>query len=138
MAKAAKFDLADVDWSEVEKLAKDMKEIRQRTKPAMQKATRKSATSIRDDARVRILNQTRPVTTRKYPARITYEELIANATKVAFEVGPIKRGQGYLGHIFEFGSVNSPPMPHMVPAYWAEIVRYEENMADAIENAVLG
>lgn len=44
---------------------------------------------------------------RFYPATIDYSQL-PGAT-IDFEVGPRRKGQGNLGPILEFGSVNNPP-----------------------------
>lgn len=133
-------DWASADWSEVEKMIKDITTIRSRLKPAMTRATRKSAVRVRDDARVRIKAITTGRTTYKYPSTITYDLTKANGVEVVAEIGPdrhIKGKQGFLGHLLENGTVKSPPKPHLVPALVAETDHYEAAMADEAEKVTL-
>lgn len=39
---------------------------------------------------------------------------------VVAEIGPEKGGQGSLGHLFEYGSANTAPKPHLGPALDSE------------------
>lgn len=50
-----------------------------------------------------------------YAKAITAEVKIESG-RVVGEFGPVKGGQGSLGHILEFGSAVSPPHPHLLPA----------------------
>lgn len=59
-----------------------------------------------------------------YRDSISYD-ITRGATWVEAEVGPDKdRRQGSLGNIFEFGTNDTPPIPHMMPAADLEEPRF--------------
>lgn len=55
-----------------------------------------------------------------YPATITYDVEVT-PKGVSAEIGPGRTGQGPLGPILEFGTVNNPPRPHLLPALEREV-----------------
>lgn len=64
----------------------------------------------------------------RLPYSITYDsDLIGQ--RIDGEVGPDKdRPQGALGNLFEYGSVNNPPIPGGAPALETERPKYERAM----------
>lgn len=135
---AAVRDGVDVDMTGVLLAAADLKLIRSRLQPEMRQATSKSAMNIRNGARARWTSMTSGRTTGKYPATITMEVTVANASMVRAEIGPEKGKIGSLGHIFEFGTSRSGGKPHLVPAWEAEVDPYTLAMAVAADRAVFG
>jgi len=65
-------------------------------------------------------------------ASVTYETAGTSA-----EIGPVKGGQGSLGHLIEFGSVNNGPHPGGGPAA-AKVAPILETEIGAIAMALLG
>ena len=127
-----------IDMTGVLAAAADLKLIRSRLQPEMRQATSRSATNIRNGARARWTSMTSGRTTGKYPATITMEVTIANASMVRAEIGPEKGKIGSLGHIFEFGTSRTAGKPHLVPAWEAEVDPYTVAMALAADRAVCG
>lgn len=129
---------ADVDMAAVRLLSRDLYTIRSRLSPAMRVATSKSAARIKAQAKANIKSQTTGKHTKWYPAAITQEMKLSNASHVMAEVGAAKYAkQGFLATILEFGSVNNPPKPHLIPAFTAEIPGYVDAMGLAGQWAVL-
>ena len=46
------------------------------------------------------------------------------------EIGYDDRGQGELAGVYEFGTARRPPHPTLMPAFAAEVPRFEKAMAD--------
>jgi hypothetical protein len=108
------------DLSGLDKLIADLAAAPGRLRPDVIKLTREAVRRGRDDARERISGQIRGKYLPHYAQSITHE---VSGTKGEF--GPdSSRPQGRMGRGVEFGSVNHPPLPHMLPA------------ADALEQSV--
>ncbi|MEO3922710.1 hypothetical protein ABGB07_02325 [Micromonosporaceae bacterium B7E4] len=91
------------------------------------KVVQKGALNIKTDAQRRIGGLRHAPS---YPSSITYDTT-ETATGVYAEIGPDKnRRQGALGNLLEYGSVNNPPHPHMIPAGEAEVPKFEKAMED--------
>lgn len=126
-----------VDTAELVALANELRRVRSRLKPAMRKATAKSAVALRDDARARIIAQSTRGFLPKYPNAITHTVTDSSGTVVKAEVGPDKnRTQGALGNILEYGTSKRPPYPHLQPALEAQADPFEQGMGDAAEEAI--
>jgi hypothetical protein len=64
----------------------------------------------------------------RLPYAITYDS-VAVGPRIMGEVGPDKdKPQGALGNLFEYGSVNNPPIPGGAPALEAERPKFERAM----------
>jgi hypothetical protein len=99
-------------------------------RPVVQKAS----LNIKRDAQARI---GRGPYLPMYGRSISYDTE-ASGTSVTSEIGPDKdRPQGPLGNLLEYGTGDTPPIPHLGPALDAEepaFLRYlEEAVAKAIE-----
>lgn len=126
-----------VDTAELVALANELRRIRSRLKPAMKKAVTKSAITLRDDARARIIAQSSKGYVKQYPKSITHTVTDSSGTVVKAEVGPDKnRTQGALGNILEYGTSKRPPYPHLQPALEAQADPFEQGMGDAAEEAI--
>lgn len=126
-----------VDMTEVIKLAEELKAIRQRLKPEMRRATAASAKRVMNKSRSNIRAQTSGKTTGWYPATITWEMAVSNASHVHAVIGAERNTRKpLLGLHLEFGTAHSPPKPHVTPAAMAEVDPYTEAMADAGEKSV--
>lgn len=65
-----------------------------------------------------------------YPYSITYD-MHYGLGDVRAEIGPDKgRSQGALGNIFEYGTGDTPPRPHLGPALEGEADNFADHMAD--------
>lgn len=61
-----------------------------------------------------------------YPKSITHDTYLIPTATIA-DIGPDKsKRQGSLGHILEYGSPTSPPIPHMGPALNAHTNDFEQ------------
>lgn len=118
-------------------LANELRRIRGRLRPALRKAVATSATTIRDDARARIVAQSVSGHIKQYPRSITHTVKDSGATLVTAEIGPDKdKSQGPLGNILEYGTSKNPPYPHLQPALDAEADNFEDLIGDAARDAV--
>ena len=124
---------------QVDALAANLSGIGARLRPVLRATISKGALNIKNDAKARILAQSRHLYVKQYPNSITYD-LKALGTTVSAEIGPDKnKPQGDLGNILEFGAPgHNAPMPHLIPAFSAEIPNTEVWLAKAAEDAVLG
>jgi hypothetical protein len=82
---------------------------------------------IRDDART-FAPGAHGGSAKHYPAAITHE---VNAAGLTCEIGPEKKGQGSLGHLFEYGveSRGLPPQMHLGPALDRGGPAFDERLA---------
>jgi len=63
---------------------------------------------------------------RRYPYSITYDM----KTKLEAEIGPVTgKDQGFLGRVFEYGGVHSPPFDDGKRAVDKELPRFEQQLA---------
>lgn len=91
------------------------------------KVVGKGALNIKNDARRRATGIRHAPA---YPHAITYDQWQGLRGPVA-EIGPDKnKRQGALGNIFEHGTLNNAPIPHMGPAGAAEAPRFERALGD--------
>lgn len=68
-----------------------------------------------------------------YASSITYD-MVYGLTEIRAEIGPDKgRAQGALGNIFEYGTGDTPPHPHLGPALESEADAYEKHMGDIVD-----
>lgn len=92
------------------------------------------ANKIKNDARRTIRRQLSGGKShlRRYPYSIGYD-VYQGLRGPAAEIGPDRtrnRLQADFGHLIEYGSPTSAPMPHMIPAGEREAPRFEKAMTD--------
>jgi hypothetical protein len=132
-------DGIDIDMAAVKALAQDLGGVGARVRPAVKAVITKGALNIKNAARDAILADTRHVFVKQYPYSISYDVSVGGAATVSAEIGPdVTKAQGYLGNLLEFGSSKNAPIPHLVPAWDAEIDNTETWLAKAVEDAVFG
>lgn len=71
-----------------------------------------------------------------YARSISYD-VTTTATGVQAEIGPDKnRRQGPLGNIFEYGTGDTPPRPHLGPALEAEADNFEKFIGEITDDVL--
>lgn len=67
-----------------------------------------------------------------YPETITMDVTIGDGASLVCEIGPDrdKNGQAKLGNIFEYGTSELPPHPHLGPALEHHLPDLEEKLAE--------
>lgn len=92
-------------------------------------ALEETAKEIVADARERAPRRGVP----HYAATIT-SDITLDGRDLAAEIGPDreKNGQAKLANLFEFGTSDQPPRPHLGPALDAHVPTFEERLAEAI------
>ena len=123
------------DVSQLIDLAQDLAGAGKRLAREVPKVIKKGANNIKMDARKRYREQAGAHGKGhawRYPSTISYDFTTA-ARKVEAEIGPDKeKPQGALGNLLEFGSANSAPLPHLVPAWEKEIPKTEQALGDVL------
>ncbi|MDY5159567.1 hypothetical protein [Actinotignum urinale] len=121
--------MAYVENSELSQLAGDINGRRHSVVRDISQVVKKGAVNIKRDARAKIQAQTRGKYTSQYPSTIDFDMV----DDLSAEIGPRARGQGNLGHLFEYGSPMSGSMPHLNPALDEEIPRFVKAVGDVVE-----
>lgn len=107
-----------IDASEVTALARTLVASTVVVKAGARAVMQKSALNVKNDARQRISGLWHAAT---YPSSIKYET-ISRAGSIEALIGPEIGGpQWGLGDILEYGTVNSGPHPHLMPAAAKEL-----------------
>lgn len=120
-----------MDMREVNELAVDLAAAGQLIRPAAEKAVRVGALKIKKGAASRIRSASEAGHIPGYPASITYD-VESRPFGVSAEIGPDKdRNQGALGNLLEYGTSDTPPIPHLQPALEAEAPIFAQKLADA-------
>jgi hypothetical protein len=108
--------------SELDQLAADLANNVDRLAPEVDRVVERGALNIRRDARRRIREQVRGVYLPHYPRSITYDMDSAPGRYAEAEIGPESgKKQGGMGPGVEYGSARGAPLPHLMPAYEAEL-----------------
>ena len=132
-------DMADIDMAAVKALAAELGGVGARIRPTMKATITKGALNIKNAARDSILSQSRHIFIKQYPYSISYDVSVGAGATVTAEIGPDKdKPQGALGNLLEYGSSKNAPIPHLNPAFDAEIGNTETWLAKAAEDAVFG
>lgn len=113
---------------ELQRWARQFEQAARTAPREAQQVVKKGAVNIKTDARA---NATRSAGAhaRQYSSTITFDFTAAAAGGTA-EVGPEKRGQGNLGNLLEYGSVNNPGHRDLGRAADAEEPRFAEAVDD--------
>lgn len=126
-----------VDASDVDALASDLSAAPDRLRGQVGQIVERGAFNVRRGAQRLIRGQITGRYLPHYPRAITYD-IERAADVVAAEIGPESgMPQGGMGPGVEFGSANAPPLPHLIPAYEAELPRFYRFLAQA-SGEVLG
>lgn len=116
------------DTSDLTALAGKFVAVPAAVEAAAEPVMERAAYNVRRDARALIRGQITGTYLPHYPRSITYEVEAVRAW-IEAEIGPeIGRPQGGMGRGVEYGSVNTRPLPHLIPALEQEIPRMERHM----------
>jgi hypothetical protein len=119
-----------VDISELLALAGDFQIAGMMAPQEAKAVVSKTALEIKNQARSNIAASGRGAGYKKhYPSTIAYD-LFDNG--MTAEIGPEKKGQGNLGNLLEYGSVNNAPLPHLGPALDNETPRFEDELTKVL------
>jgi len=119
--------MADWDTHGLREFEADLGKIPGRTLPEAEKMLIKASLNVKTDARQRISGHPHAPA---YPSSIGFD-IYYLPFEVRSRIGPNKDArQGALGNILELGTVNNPPIPHLVPATDAEEPKFNEHAAD--------
>lgn len=136
MADQVRFDV-----SGLADLAEDLRGAGRRYSGQVPAIIKRGAQNIKKDAQQRIRSQSRGRYVRQYPNAITYDITTAHlgttGGRVTAVVGPDKeKRQGALGNLLEFGSSRNAPLPHLFPAFEAEVPKTEQALQAAAIKSV--
>jgi hypothetical protein len=125
-----------VDAGDLDRLAADLEAAPAKLKPEVDRVIERGALNIRRGAQKRIRDQITGVYLPHYPRAITYD-IEEGATFAEAEVGPESaKPQGGMGPAIEYGTSRAAPMPHLLPAYDAEIPRLVHFLSEAAEGVL--
>jgi hypothetical protein len=120
------------DTTEVRRLAEALATAGPATITAITPVVKRGAVNVQRDARQWV--GTRGRATRHYRRAISFD---LDPFGLAAEIGPQEgRTQKFLGRILEFGTVTSPPHPHLIPAVEAEGPRFADAVVKAATKAL--
>lgn len=98
----------------------------ERAEPALSKVVERGAVNVKRTAIANIRSWSTGAHLKHYPKSIGYDMI----GPLEAEVGPdASKPQGGMGRGVEFGSVHTPPKPHMFPAAEVEEPLFEKNVA---------
>jgi hypothetical protein len=120
--------------NDLEHLAADLAGAPRRARTAIRRELDTVGRSLRDDAR-RFAPGAHGGPALHYPKTITHE---VDTTGLICDVGPEKKGQGSLGHLFEYGveSRGLPPHAHLGPALDRQAPTFEARCAAVAEKSL--
>lgn len=127
---------SNVDTTDLDAYAGELEQVADLVMPDVERVMERGAVNVRRDARRAVRNQSTGTYLPHYPRAIGYD-LIRERHAVEAEVGPeVDRLQGGMGRGVEFGSMNAPPMPHLLPAAEAEEPRLERWLGQIVVEAM--
>lgn len=116
--------MIDIDAAALDALADDLGRIPDEVMDAAEKVVSRGSLNIKRDAADLVDAQSQSRLPH-YPRAITYD-IDRRSDRVESEIGPDKdRAQGPLGNILEYGTSDTPPIPHLNPALDLEEPRFE-------------
>lgn len=132
-------DSVKFDVTELADLAEDLRGAGQRFSDQVPRILKRGANNIKKDAKARLGSQISGVYLPHYPRAITYDITTAHqGSRVTAEIGPeTDKLQGGMGPGVEFGSANHAPIPHLTPAFEAEVPKTQAQLQAAAIGAVL-
>lgn len=117
-----------IDTSELEKLSASFTVAAARLPAQVRTVVTVGARNIKDETRANVSDHPRW-------KRIAYSvdyDMTGNAHYSAAEIGYNDVGQGEFAGIVEFGSARKAPHPALMPAFRAEVPRFEKAMGDLV------
>lgn len=120
------------DFSQVNKLGRDLVGAQRRAIRAVTQAARTGGANVKKDAAATIRGYRHsPTHLPSYPSSISYD-VTATGSAIVAEIGPDKeKRQGPLGNLLEYGSANNAPMPHLQPALEREDPEFETRVLES-------
>ncbi|GAA0738802.1 hypothetical protein Drose_04160 [Dactylosporangium roseum] len=120
------------------RLAEDLGAARERVVEDGKKIVGKGCLHIKKQSQQIIRDRSKRGYLPHYPRAIGYD-VTAHAADIIGEVGPdANKLQGGLGRIIEFGSVNSAPIPHLIPSLDDEVPRFVGHVQELGERLLNG
>jgi hypothetical protein len=124
---------ADFDMSELESWGDDLRAAGPIAHVKGRAVVSKGSLNIKNEARK---NAPGSGAAKHYPASINYD-ITETPVMIEGEIGPAEgRRQWGLGNLFEYGSENNPPMPHLEPALDHEEPKFYAAAALLAEEAI--
>ncbi len=118
-----------VDVSELLAYASHVGSVIDRAEDELSKVVERGAVNIKRDAVSILRSYSRGAYLKHYPRSMSYDM----TEKLVAEIGPdASMPQGGMGTGIEFGSVHTPPMPHLFPALDQEEPRFGKNVAGIV------
>ena len=115
-----------VDFSELDAYASKLEFFVEGVSPDLSRDTENSAHNIKVGAQQRLRAWSRGVYLKHYPKSLSYD---MDEDGLGAEIGPDpSKPQGGMGTGVEFGSKNTPPSPHLHPAFEEELPRWREQI----------
>lgn len=122
----------DVDTSELQDLAAEYDATPERVFAELEPIVDKGALNIKTRARELVSGAIRGLYLPHYARSIDYD-LESRPGEIEAEIGPNPgMAQGGMGPGVEYGSSNTGPTPHLIPAYEEEIPRFEQVTDEAL------
>lgn len=117
------------DTSDLLRYASHLDHVVDRIEEAAGPVIERGGMNVKRSAQEAIRGQVRGQYLRHYPRSITYEMV----EPLAVEIGPDSaKPQGGMGRGVEFGSANTPPMPHLLRSGEDEGPNLEKHLADVV------
>jgi hypothetical protein len=114
------------DVSELLQYANQVEHVVDHIEPDLSRAVERGALNVKRSAVQTVHAFSRGLYLKHYPKSISYDMI----SPLEAEIGPDKSmRQGGMGRGVEFGSVHTPPLPHMFPALDVEQPRFERQIA---------
>lgn len=121
--------MADVDMSQVDKLADDLEAVPEKIRPKVKQVVAKGAVNVKNGMRS---DASGHPTFRHFPRSISYD---TTDDGLGAEIGPDKALiQGALGNLLYFGSSKNAPVLDINGPLNKETPRFEDALADVAED----
>lgn len=125
---------AEFDFSELEKWTEVIRQAPAVTRKQGRALVTKGSLAIKTEARAKAPSGAHAPS---YPSSINFD-ITETPTEIMGEIGPAEgRRQWGLGNLFEYGSSNNPPHPHLEPALDHEGPRFLR-AAEALAGEAVG
>lgn len=123
---------------QLEKMSSELSEQALRLVPALAVAMDREGRGAVDTARRIIAGRSKYGHIPHYPSSITHDVYIQPRRGfVNMEFGPERRrAQGPLGPILEYGTLNNPPFPHLLPAATTQEQLAERRLSAVVRDIV--
>lgn len=125
-----------MDTSELQELAAEYDATPERAFAELEPIVDKGALNVKTRARELVSASIRGLYLPHYPRAIDYD-IESGSAEIEAEIGPNPdMSQGGMGLGVEFGSSNTGPTPHLIPAYEEEIPRFAQATDEALHRSL--